>query len=86
MPISRSLVLMLLLATLGIARAAPPPAPKAMPKPAEQVVTVHFPVSCELSAQTDFDRAVTLLHHMTYPPARAAFQEVAERDPGCAMV
>ena len=85
MPISRLLALMLLLVPLGVARAAPPPAPKTIPKPAEQVVTVHFPVSCETSVQADFDRAVTLLHHMTYSQARAAFQEVAEHDPACAM-
>src|SRR5678815_2205440 len=85
MPISRLLALMLLLVPLGVARAAPPPAPKTIPKPAGQVVTVHFPVSCETSVQADFDRAVTLLHHMTYSQARAAFQEVAEHDPACAM-
>ena len=85
MPISRTLALMLLLATFGIARAAPAPASKAMPKPAEPAVTVHFPVSCDIAAQADFDRAVTLLHHMTYPQARTAFQEIAEHDPGCAM-
>jgi tetratricopeptide (TPR) repeat protein len=85
MPTLRSLTLMLLLATFGIACAAPRPAAKVAPKPVEQAVTVHFPVSCDESVQADFDRAVTLLHHMTYPQARAAFQEIAERDSGCAM-
>jgi len=85
MPISHLLALMLLLVPLGAVLGAPPPAPKTIPKAAEQAVTVHFPVSCETSVQADFDRAVTLLHHMTYSQARAAFQEVAEHDPGCAM-
>ncbi len=35
--------------------------------------------------QDDFNRAVTLLHHMTYEPARAAFQDIARREPSCAM-
>ncbi|HYW71281.1 MAG TPA: hypothetical protein VE961_09615 [Pyrinomonadaceae bacterium] len=46
---------------------------------------VSFPVSCSPAAQTEFNRAVTLLHHMTYPQARAAFQNVAKIDALCAM-
>ena len=33
----------------------------------------------------EFNRAVALLHHMTYPQAREAFQRVATTDPQCAM-
>jgi len=47
--------------------------------------SAHFVVSCSAAAQAPFDRAVTLLHHMTYPQARLAFQQVAEVDPACAM-
>jgi tetratricopeptide (TPR) repeat protein len=46
---------------------------------------VSFPVSCSPAAQAEFDRAVALLHHMTYPQARAAFQQVSALDPRCAM-
>lgn len=46
---------------------------------------VNFPVSCTPKAQIEFNRAVTLLHHMTYPQARVAFQSVATIDPRCAM-
>src|SRR6267154_2662401 len=46
---------------------------------------VNFPVSCSRQAQTEFNGAVTLLHHMTYPQARVAFQHVAAVDPKCAM-
>jgi len=46
---------------------------------------VDFPVSCSPKARLEFNRAVTLLHHMTYPQARAAFQNVATIDPRCAM-
>src|SRR6478609_9338539 len=47
--------------------------------------SVHFPVSCSSEAQAEFDHAVALLHHMTYPQARQAFERVATADPGCAM-
>jgi hypothetical protein len=46
---------------------------------------VNFPVSCSPKAQIEFTRAVTLLHHMTYPQARAAFQNVTTIDQRCAM-
>src|SRR6266567_1414846 len=47
--------------------------------------TINFPVTCSSQAQTEFNRAVALLHHMTYPQAREAFQRVAAVDPHCAM-
>ena len=46
---------------------------------------VVFPVSCSAEAQQEFTRAVALLHHMTYPQARVAFEHVAKLDPQCAM-
>ena len=46
---------------------------------------VEFPVSCGKQSQTEFNQAMTLFHHMTYPQAREAFQKIAERDSGCAM-
>lgn len=47
--------------------------------------TVTFPISCSEQAQVEFNTATALLHHMTYPQAREAFQHVAEIDPQCAM-
>jgi len=47
--------------------------------------TVDFPVSCSEGARHEFNQAVALLHHMTYPQARQAFQRTARIDPGCAM-
>jgi len=47
--------------------------------------TVRFPVSCTAAVQADFNRSVALLHHMTYPQARAGFEQIASRDPKCAM-
>jgi len=46
---------------------------------------LDFPVSCSAPARTEFNRAVTLLHHMTYPQAREAFRQVEIIDPQCAM-
>lgn len=46
---------------------------------------VHFPVSCSAPARAGFDRALTLLHHMTYPQAREAFAAVVATDSDCAM-
>ncbi len=46
---------------------------------------VEFPVSCSAQAQEEFNRAVALLHHMTYPQAREAFRHAATTDPQCAM-
>ncbi|MGH8496523.1 MAG: tetratricopeptide repeat protein [Gammaproteobacteria bacterium] len=46
---------------------------------------VDFPVSCSEQAGLEFNRAVALLHHMTYPQARSAFQHVTDTDPQCAM-
>jgi len=46
---------------------------------------IDFPISCSLPARVEFNRAVALLHHMTYPEARTAFQRVTQIEPGCAM-
>jgi len=47
--------------------------------------TVDFPISCSRPAQVEFNRAVALLHNMTYPQGREAFQHVTEIEPACAM-
>jgi tetratricopeptide (TPR) repeat protein len=47
--------------------------------------TVKFPVSCSPQAEAEFTEAMAVLHHMTYPQARLAFEKVAATDPKCAM-
>jgi len=47
--------------------------------------TVKFPTSCSAAAQPRFERAVAILHSFGYEHARAAFEEVAAKDPQCAM-
>ncbi|HEX6942376.1 MAG TPA: hypothetical protein VF128_05580 [Gemmatimonadaceae bacterium] len=46
---------------------------------------VDFAISCSPQARTEFNEAVALLHHMTYPQARAEFERVVTTDPQCAM-
>lgn len=46
---------------------------------------VDFPISCSAPAQHRFNRAMALLHHMTYPQAREAFEEITTTEPECAM-
>ncbi len=46
---------------------------------------VEFPISCSEPAQQSFNRAMALLHHMTYPQAREAFEGITKTEPECAM-
>ena len=52
---------------------------------ADELGVVNFPVSCSPQAQTAFNHAVALLHHMTYQQARESFQHVQTIDSRCAM-
>jgi hypothetical protein len=51
----------------------------------EQLGQVHFPVSCSADVQSEFNRAVALLHSFAFDPAVKAFAAVAQKDPGCGM-
>jgi len=51
----------------------------------EHFGTVHFPISCKVDLEPDFERAVAMLHSFAYPQAAKAFADVAVRDPSCAM-
>jgi tetratricopeptide (TPR) repeat protein len=51
----------------------------------EALGTVDFGVSCSEAVQPAFDRALSFLHHMMYEQARAAFDEIVDADPDCAM-
>jgi tetratricopeptide (TPR) repeat protein len=46
---------------------------------------VNFPITGKPSSQREFNRAMALLHHMTYPEARESFQRIVASDDGCAM-
>ena len=51
----------------------------------EKLGRVSFATSCSPSVQPEFNRAVALLHSFAYGAAEKAFQDVASRDPRCAM-
>jgi tetratricopeptide (TPR) repeat protein len=51
----------------------------------EEVGSVHFVTSCASTVEKDFSRAVALLHSFQYEQTRQAFEQVATRDPQCAM-
>ena len=52
---------------------------------ANQLGTVHFPISCVTSVQQPFERGVALLHSFWYEEAQKQFAEIAQVDPHCAM-
>jgi hypothetical protein len=52
---------------------------------AENLGTVHFPISCSPEAQRQFDRAVAMLHSFYYPETIKAFTAIATAEPSCAM-
>jgi tetratricopeptide (TPR) repeat protein len=69
---------------LGLFAAASLGAPPASAQTSEMGV-VAFETSCDAAAQPAFDEAITLLHHMMYVQAEAAFGRAAAADPDCAM-
>jgi tetratricopeptide (TPR) repeat protein len=51
----------------------------------QEVGSVHFANSCSKTVQSDFQRAVALLHSFQYEQTRAAFADISKQDPQCAM-
>lgn len=51
----------------------------------EKLGNVKFPTSCSPEVQAGFERGMALLHSFAYVEAAKAFEEVAAKDPGCAM-
>src|SRR5262249_36060761 len=45
----------------------------------------HMQTSCSPAIGADFDRALALLHNFWYARAYARFNQIAKRDPQCAM-
>jgi len=79
----RPLALAAALAFATALAAAPPAA--AQGHHATGAALGHVDFGAECAAPDAFDRALALLHHMQYVEARAAFEEIAEGDPACAM-
>jgi tetratricopeptide (TPR) repeat protein len=51
----------------------------------EEVGSVHFTTSCSKAVESNFNRAVALLHSFQYEQARQAFRDISKQDPQCAM-
>jgi hypothetical protein len=51
----------------------------------ESLGTVIFPISCSPDVQKPFERAVALMHSFQYTQAKHGFEDVAAKDPHCAM-
>jgi tetratricopeptide (TPR) repeat protein len=51
----------------------------------EKLGKVSFPISCQPSVQEQFNRGIALLHSFAYADAEITFQNVAKRDPQCAI-
>jgi tetratricopeptide (TPR) repeat protein len=51
----------------------------------EQLGTVSFATSCSPAVKADFERGVALLHSFWYEESEKQFQEIAKKDPACAM-
>jgi len=51
----------------------------------EKLGEVNFPSSCSASAQTQFNRAVAMLHSFFVPETVKAFTAITRQEPSCAM-
>jgi hypothetical protein len=82
----RSIVYAALCGTLFVLLLEPSASQQVHNHPApEKLGTVAFPTNCAPIAQKEFERAVALLHSFAYSAAEASFEDVAARDPNCAM-
>ena len=52
---------------------------------AATVGKVRFPTSCSAEVQPRFEQAVAMLHSFWFDQSQGAFEEIAGRDPTCAM-
>jgi tetratricopeptide (TPR) repeat protein len=70
---------------LGLTLVAAPIAQQHEHAAGEQLGTVHFPTSCNPSAQDPFDRAMALLHSFEFGLAIEGFTAAVKADPSCAI-
>src|SRR5271165_4670858 len=73
-----------LVASVICAASLPLPAQHDHPAP-EKLGSVNFSTTCASSVQSQFNRAVALLHSFAYADAEKSFREVLDLDPTCAM-
>src|SRR5215468_123731 len=71
-------------ATVAAGMSAAPPA-FGQEESDQRLGRVHFPVSCNDTAQRRFDRGMRYQHSFWYQQAREIFEDVAKADPTCGM-
>jgi tetratricopeptide (TPR) repeat protein len=81
---NRLIVLLILAFSIGMAVAHEDDAPP-QGKPPERLGQVHFPVTCNDTAQKEFNRAMALFHSFWFDPAKQSFAKVLELDAQCGM-
>src|SRR5436309_2708695 len=59
--------------------------PGSAQQPSEKLGTVNFPTSCNSAAQTEFSRAVALLHSFWFSYAIKGFEATVQADPSCVI-
>src|SRR5213594_2323693 len=59
--------------------------PGSAQQPSEKLGTVNFPTSCNSAAQTEFSRAVALLHSFWFSYAIKGFEATVQTDPSCGI-
>ena len=59
--------------------------PGSAQQPSEKLGTVNFPTSCNSAAQTEFSRAVALLHSFWFSYAIKGFEATVQADPSCGI-
>ena len=84
--VARSLKPTNLLAALVVATSSPGPGQAlAVQQSQERLGSVAFPTSCSPAVQPQFESSVALLHSFAWERAIRSFEQVADRDPACAM-
>jgi tetratricopeptide (TPR) repeat protein len=78
----KTVKLFLTLAILALFCSAAVPAQEKVP---EKLGKVSFATSCDRKVQSQFDRAVAMLHSFWFQQGEKAFREVLELDPSCAI-
>ena len=82
----RSIVCAALCGTLLLILSEPSDSQQVHNHPApDKLGTVAFATNCAPTVQKGFERAVALLHSFAYSTAEVSFEDVAARDPHCAM-
>ena len=77
----RALAVLRTVSLLALSFGLPGPAALAQDGADEQFGKVHFPTSCNETAQRRFDRGMRYQHSFWYRPAKEIFEDTLKADP-----